>query len=71
MQNLRQKLLTVREYTEEFYKVNIRARYTEDNSKKVAKYMNGLRLNIQDEMSLFSPKSIEEAYQCALKVRRN
>ena len=25
--------------------------------------MNGLRLDIQDEMSLFSPKSVEEAYQ--------
>ena len=30
--------------------------------------MNGLRFDIQDEMSLFSPKSIEDAYQCALKV---
>jgi hypothetical protein len=68
MQNLRQRLLTVREYTEEFYKVNIRAGYTEDNFEKVARYMNGLRFDIQDEMSLFSPKSVEEAYQCALKV---
>ena len=48
--------------------MNIRAGYTEDNSEKVAKYMNGLKFDIQDEMSLFSPKSVEEAYQCALKV---
>lgn len=68
MQNLRQRLLTVREYTEEFYKVNIRAGYTEDNSEKVARYINGLRFDIQDEMSLLSPKSVEEAYQCTLKV---
>lgn len=68
MQNLRQRLLTVREYTENFYKVNIRAGHTGDNSEKVARYMNGLKYDIQDEMNLFSPKSIEEAYQCALKV---
>ncbi len=30
--------------------------------------MNGLKYDIQDEMSLLSPKSVEEAYQCALKV---
>ena len=30
--------------------------------------MNGLNFYIQDEMSLFSPNSVEEAYQCALKV---
>ena len=48
--------------------INIRAGYTEDTFKKVARYMNGLKFDIQDEMSLFSPKSVEEAYQCALKV---
>ena len=68
MQNLRQRLLNIREYTEEFYKINIRVEYTEDNYEKVARFMNGLRLDIQDEMSLFSPKSVEEAYQCVLKV---
>lgn len=46
MQNLRQRLLTVREYTKEFYKVNIRVGYTKDNSEKVARYMNGLRFDI-------------------------
>jgi hypothetical protein len=68
MQNLRQRLLTVREYTKEFYKVNIRAGYTKDNFEKVARFMNGLRLDVQDEMSLFSPKLVEEAYKCTLKV---
>ena len=28
VQNLRQKGLTIKEYTEEFYRVNLRARYT-------------------------------------------
>ena len=68
MQNLIQRMLIVREYTKEFYKVNIRAGHTKDNYEKVARYMNGLKYDIQDEMSLFSPKSFEEVYQCALKV---
>ena len=38
VQNLRQRLLTVREYTEEFYKVNLRARYVEESAEKVARY---------------------------------
>ena len=30
--------------------------------------MNGLRMDIQDEISLMSPKTLEEAYQIALKA---
>jgi hypothetical protein len=52
MQNLRQKLMTVKEYTEEFYKMNIRAGHRESDDKNVARYMNGLRYDIQDEMSM-------------------
>jgi hypothetical protein len=52
MQNLRQKLLTVKEYTEEFYRLNIRAGHRESDDEKVARYMNGLRYDIQDEMSM-------------------
>jgi hypothetical protein len=46
MQNLRQKLMTVKEYTEEFYKLNIRAGHRESDDEKVVRYMNGLRCNI-------------------------
>jgi hypothetical protein len=42
MQNLRQKLMTVKEYTEEFYKMNIRAGHWESDDEKVFRYMNGL-----------------------------
>jgi hypothetical protein len=52
MQNLRQKLMSVKEYTEEFYKMNIRAEHQESDDEKVARYMNGLRYDIQDEMSM-------------------
>ena len=47
MQNLRQRLLTVREYTEEFYKVNLREGYVEELEEMAAKYFNGLRMDIQ------------------------
>jgi hypothetical protein len=67
MQNLRQKLMTVKEYTEEFYKLNIRAGHRESDDEKVAKYMNGLRYNIQDEMSMRTIIMVEDAYQMALK----
>jgi hypothetical protein len=46
MQNLRQKLMSVKEYTEEFYKLNIRGGHRESDDEKVARYMNGLRYDI-------------------------
>jgi hypothetical protein len=54
MQNLRQKLMTVKEYTEEFYRLNIRVGHHESDDEKVARYMNGLRYDIQDEMSMMT-----------------
>jgi len=68
VQNLKQRSMIVREYTEEFYKVNLRAGYVEDTSEKTTRYINGLRIEIQDEISMLSPRIIEEAYQCALKI---
>jgi hypothetical protein len=42
MHNLRQKLMIVKEYTEEFYKINIRVGHRESDDEKVVRYMNGL-----------------------------
>jgi hypothetical protein len=67
MQNLRQKLMSVKEYTKEFYKINIRAGHRESDDEKVARYMNGLRYDIQDEMSMMVIRNVEDAYQMALK----
>ena len=47
VQNLRKILLTVREYTEDFYKVNLRAGYLEESIEKDARYVNSLRMDIQ------------------------
>jgi hypothetical protein len=54
MQILRQKLGSVKEYTDEFYKINIRAGHRESDDEKVARYMNGLWYDIQDEMSMMN-----------------
>ena len=42
--------MSVKEYTEEFYKINIRAGHRESDDEIVSRYMNGLRYDIQDEM---------------------
>eukprot|EP00253_Pinus_taeda_P025543 PITA_25543 len=68
VQNLRQKGMTGREYTEEFYRVNLRVGDTDDTLEKTTSYVNGLRLEILDEISILSPRNIEEAYQSALKA---
>ena len=69
MQNLRQKMMTVKEYTEEFYKLNIRAGHRESDDEKVARYLNGLRYDIQDELSMLTIRTVEYAYQLGLKSK--
>jgi len=56
--NLEQRMMTIKEYTEEFYKVNLKAGYVEDTPEKTMRFVNGLWMEI----------TIEEAYQSALKV---
>lgn len=48
--------------------MSIRSRNDDDDMEKVAKYINGLRYDIQDEISLLCLKTIEDASQAALKV---
>jgi hypothetical protein len=60
--------MTMKEYTEEFYRINIRASRCESDDEKVSRHMNGLRYEIQDEMSMVTIKNVEDAYQIALKV---
>ena len=66
--NLRQRGLTIKEYTKEFYRLNLRAGYVEDTLEKTTKFVNGFRGEILDETSIISPRTIDEAYQCALKA---
>ena len=55
-------MLTVREYTKEFYKVNLRARYVEESEEKAARYVNGLSMDIQEEINMILPRTMEEVY---------
>jgi hypothetical protein len=68
MQNLKQKLMIVKEYTEEFYRLNIRAGHRESDDEKVARYMNGMRYDIQYEMSMVTIRMVEDSYQMALRA---
>jgi hypothetical protein len=61
--------MTVKEYTEDFYKLNIRVGHHESDDVKVPRYMNGLRYEIQDEMSMVTIRNVEYAYQIALKEK--
>ena len=67
LQNLRQKSLSVKEYTEEFYRLNIKAGHKENEGKKTAKYINGLRYEIQEDINMMSVSKVKDAYQEALK----
>ena len=52
VQNLKKRGMTVKEYTEEFYRLNLRAGYMEDTAEKTARFVNGLRGEILDEISI-------------------
>jgi hypothetical protein len=45
-------MMKVKEYTKEFYRLNIRVGHQERDDEKVARYLNGLRYEIQDELSM-------------------
>lgn len=66
--NLRQRDLDVAAYTEEFQKLSLRSRVQEVESIKAARYLNGLRWNIQEQLSLFTLTTLHSCYQMAIKV---
>jgi hypothetical protein len=68
MKNLRQKLMSVKEYTEELYRINIREDHRESDDEKFDRYMNGMRYEIQYEMGMMTIRNVEDAYQIALKA---
>jgi hypothetical protein len=67
LENVRKKGQTLKEYTKEFYKMNIKAGKREQDDEKVTRYINGMRYEIQDEISMITVRKIEDAYQIALK----
>jgi hypothetical protein len=60
--------MTVKKYTEEFYRLNIRVGHQKRDDEKVARYMNGLRYDIQDEMSMITIRMMKYDFQMAVKA---
>ena len=60
--------MTVKEYTKEFYRLDIRFGHMDDDVERIARYLNGSRSRIKNEISFVKLESVEEAYQYALKV---
>jgi hypothetical protein len=71
LQNLRQKGMTLKDYTEELYRLNIRIGKREKDEEKVSSYINGLRYEILDELNMMSVRTVEDAYQFSLKAEEN
>ncbi|XP_059068990.1 uncharacterized protein LOC131859364 [Cryptomeria japonica] len=69
LQNLKQKEMDVMTYIEEFHKLSLRVGHHEDEVEKIARYVNGLRHSIQDELSLTTPRSAEECFQLATRAK--
>jgi hypothetical protein len=57
----------VKEYTEEFYKLNISARQKENEDEKPTRYINGLIYEIQEEIKMIFVSKVEDVYEATLK----
>ncbi|XP_059064560.1 uncharacterized protein LOC131856697 [Cryptomeria japonica] len=66
-QNQKQKDMDVMTYTKKFHKLSLRGGL-EDEDEKVARYLNGFRYNMQDEIGLSIPKTLGECFQLATRV---
>ena len=70
LQNLRQGLRTVDDYTTEFYQLLVRNDIQETQDQLVSRYCGGLRQQSLDVVNLFDPTSVSEAHQRALQVEK-
>jgi hypothetical protein len=71
VQNLRQNETYVHEYTEEFFKISLRSGIKEPEYQRVERYVNGLKYQIQNDMSMHYFHNVDEAYQVSLNVEEN
>jgi hypothetical protein len=61
--------MTVKEYTKEFYRLNIRIEQREKGNEKFVRYINCLRYEIKDEINMMIVRIVEDVYQIALKAK--
>nr|GMC64190.1 transposon Ty3-I Gag-Pol polyprotein [Ipomoea batatas] len=59
---------SVNDYTEEFYRLGARCNLSETAEQQTARYIAGLRFNIQVRMTLSPIWSVDEAYNMAIKA---
>lgn len=71
LQNLKQRDTSVKKYTEELYRLDIKSGHMDDEVERIVRYLDGLRISIQDEISLVKMDSIEEAYQFTLMAKES
>lgn len=67
LQNRKQKEMDVMTYTKKFHKLSIIVGHVEDEVEKIARYINGLKFNIQDQLSLSTPRTVEECFQLVVR----
>ena len=60
--------MDVNAYIEEFYRITLRAKKQEEEPVIVARYLNGLRINIQEQICLLAQDTLGKCFQLALKV---
>ena len=53
----------------DFYKLSIRVSHVEEDVENGARYINGFRYEIQDEISILSLVEVEDTYQTTLKSK--
>ena len=66
LRNLRQGTKTVNDYADEFYQLIARNDIMETEEQLTARFIGGLRMQIQDMVNMFDPRSAAEAHQKAL-----
>ena len=67
--SMRQKDMDVATYTEEFQKVVKKPKLVEPESVNLPRYMQGLRVTIQDELSLKNSTIVNQCFQLELEVK--
>lgn len=70
LQALRQGPRTVDDYSRDFYQLIARIDLRESDEQLVTRYIGGLRMNLQDTLSMFSPGTVSEAHQRAILLEK-
>ena len=65
---MKKKDLDVTSYTKEFQGLCLISKQQKDELIKVARYLGGLKWNIQEELNLWAPTIVQRCHQPALKV---